>query len=1250
MKNSAKGKAARAMIVLFFALLALFAGVALFVLAGRDFVGGRDERAEKGEDLVVLEVGERVRFSDVCRPFAELEGEENGSKYPIRSQSSDGDVYLDEGGYLSAGTPGYYEFSYRAEKADHSEAVTFRVDVAVYPADESDCIPFDADAAEGKWDPRGCYILAEDVTISDWLQIYMQEDFEGVFINPGGYTITIEGPFSLFGTNKGLLDGLKIRCRYAGTGQPYLFSEVSAFAARNEGVIVGCEADMELDLEWDGNIQPVILGVAGERGWMLENTVRADIRSFNETVPVYPAEDDAAFSRMRGNALYLDLRYAEGESVLPARNVSFSAFSGDEAEAWLAADNRVYNGDGGEVSPVERERVSIVWDGGTVCSYTLPRGGKFEIPPSRSIGFEAEVYAGDAEVLYWTVNGVRFDDAGEVRAEGDIVAEPYAKYVRTTIYSGAWVRNSEEVLVIDRQLVGDRFYVDLFGLFAEGDPLQVMPEEIVVADDAFPEEEEVFNERSRIFLRRFMQSGGRFSIEDGNPEMLFLDNCLYTADGRTLICCFDGEGQTSFEAHPMVRTVRNSAFIPDNEIRVFEFPYAEKFGAFALENCAAAEEFAFGQRIRVEEGNADLYVLLSPLENVRKVRIDEGNPDYFVGNDCVVDRTDGRLVYIPSALGGRIILPDGTVRTDDDPVFGKGVTEIVFPDTFTYFNTVSAFGCEGLKSLAFGSPDSLTVVSNATDVLTELESVTFGNIRSLTCQVSAFSRGALGTVRLPDTLEVINGIFTVCSAFEISEDNAYFDTEDGVLYDEGKKTLIAWPAKSDAKNFRAPDSVTAIAANAFYGSSLETATFAEGLTEIGTAAFEYCRYLTSFRAPWAAVFVADSAFRDCSSLSVFDAAVAGTGPYAFSGAVLEEVTFSDSLTSLGHHAFEGCPFRAVALPSGYTGSVPLGCFYGCEFLSSVDLGGATGVGNAAFGGCGALSSVDLSAVSTIGAQAFTETGLVEAESAALTSVGEMAFVNCFSLRAVDFPNVASVGEDAFLDCSALEQVNIAADARLETRAFYGCSALQSFSGGVSYVGGSAFYGCTSLEEVDLRSEGSVTVEGSAFVNCGALRSVRISAKSVQISPLTFNAFDGLRELCIEGAESIVLGNSAFEGSGLTGISLSAQDVEVWENAFADCKALASVSLSGTEVGIGARAFENCTALEEVRVKAESGSIGAAAFANTPQMSVYLDVSAEYGWEGKVPEHLTVYVPSEVRDALLSSWLVSAERLIAYDFS
>ena len=80
------------------------------------------------------------------------------------------------------------------------------------------------------------------------------------------------------------------------------------------------------------------------------------------------------------------------------------------------------------------------------------------------------------------------------------------------------------------------------------------------------------------------------------------------------------------------------------------------------------------------------------------------------------------------------------------------------------------------------------------------------------------------------------------------------------------------------------------------------------------------------------------------------------------------------------------------------------------------------------------------------------------------------------------------------------------------------------------------------------------------------------------------------------------------------------------------------------------AFENCTALEEVRVKAESGSIGAAAFANTPQMSVYLDVSAEYGWEGKVPEHLTVYVPSEVRDALLSSWLVSAERLIAYDFS
>lgn len=117
----------------------------------------------------------------------------------------------------------------------------------------------------------------------------------------------------------------------------------------------------------------------------------------------------------------------------------------------------------------------------------------------------------------------------------------------------------------------------------------------------------------------------------------------------------------------------------------------------------------------------------------------------------------------------------------------------------------------------------------------------------------------------------------------------------------------------------------------------------------------------------------------------------------------------------------GAPSGAVALPSGYTGSVPLGCFYGCEFLSSVDLGGATDVRSAAFGGCGALSSVDLSAVSTIGAQAFMESGLAEAESAALTSVGEMAFANCFSLRCRRFPECRVGGWGAFFDCSALEQ-------------------------------------------------------------------------------------------------------------------------------------------------------------------------------------------------------------------------------------
>lgn len=89
--------------------------------------------------------------------------------------------------------------------------------------------------------------------------------------------------------------------------------------------------------------------------------------------------------------------------------------------------------------------------------------------------------------------------------------------------------------------------------------------------------------------------------------------------------------------------------------------------------------------------------------------------------------------------------------------------------------------------------------------------------------------------------------FGECFSLEsinVSEQNQYYSSSDGVLYNKNKTTLIKFPEGKEG-SYNIPDSVTSIADGAFFNCmGLRSITIPDSVTSIGNEAFEFCNDVT----------------------------------------------------------------------------------------------------------------------------------------------------------------------------------------------------------------------------------------------------------------------------------------------------------------------------------------------------------------------------------------------------------------------
>jgi hypothetical protein len=222
--------------------------------------------------------------------------------------------------------------------------------------------------------------------------------------------------------------------------------------------------------------------------------------------------------------------------------------------------------------------------------------------------------------------------------------------------------------------------------------------------------------------------------------------------------------------------------------------------------------------------------------------------------------TIGGYAFVNCGSLTSINIPN-SVTDIGDSAFAKcgSLTSINIPDTVTVIGGYAFANCESLTSVSI--PDSVTTIGDS--AFYGCKSLTAINIGSNNPNYSSedgvlfnknkttlihYPAEKTGSYAIPDSVTDINtwslGGCRRLTAINIDSNNPNYSSEDGVLFDKNKTTLIHYPAEKTGP-YAIPDSVT----------------------DIGVWAFANCKSLTSIIIPDSVINIVAWAFANCKSLA-----------------------------------------------------------------------------------------------------------------------------------------------------------------------------------------------------------------------------------------------------------------------------------------------------------------------------------------------------------------------------------------------
>ena len=179
----------------------------------------------------------------------------------------------------------------------------------------------------------------------------------------------------------------------------------------------------------------------------------------------------------------------------------------------------------------------------------------------------------------------------------------------------------------------------------------------------------------------------------------------------------------------------------------------------------------------------------------------------------------------------------------------SGLTTVTIPNSVTDIKTSAFSGCSSLESITI--PNSVTSISSyAFKDCSGLTSFTIPNSVTSIGVGTFWECSGLTSVTIPNSVASIGeSAFYFCpglSEIIVESANTNYTSENGVLFNKKKTTIVCYPAGKTETTYTIPNTVTTIGRNAFSGcSSLTSVTIPNSVTTIVTEAFQNCTNLTA---------------------------------------------------------------------------------------------------------------------------------------------------------------------------------------------------------------------------------------------------------------------------------------------------------------------------------------------------------------------------------------------------------------------
>ena len=315
-----------------------------------------------------------------------------------------------------------------------------------------------------------------------------------------------------------------------------------------------------------------------------------------------------------------------------------------------------------------------------------------------------------------------------------------------------------------------------------------------------------------------------------------------------------------------------------------------------------------------------------------------------------------------------------------------------------------------------------------------------------------------------------------------------------------------------------PTTLTSVGPEAFYGcKNWNTKIDMSKWTSIGRSAFNGCSNITGeFKLSDELLELEDYVFEECSKLTgevKIPSKVTNVGSSTFdSCSGINKVTIPDTVTDIGYNAFKNCTgMEELTAPISLNlvkGDLSYTIFVGCTNIKKVNFTKGTGEG-ANYENKSDRTPWYLSKDNEL--EITMEEGI--------TKIGNSTFNCCFGIRKLNLPTtLTSIGSSAFYECVNWEtKIDMSKWTDIGASAFTDCSKITgefNLSPNMTQLGRYAFEGCSKLTGEVIIPSNITKPEASIFEGCVGINKVVIPDTTTYLNNSVFKGCEGINELTI----------------------------------------------------------------------------------------------------------------------------------------